>query len=75
MKLFPSPPSVSSPVFTFPVACAALIFGPTSRAADAKPIRVLVWDEQQPEQKQAYGDKFLGETIAAYLEKAKVASW
>ncbi len=35
------------------------------RAAD--PIRVLVWDEQQPEQKQAYGDRFLGETIAAHL--------
>jgi trehalose utilization protein len=35
-------------------------------AADA-PLRVLVWDEQQPEQKQAYGDRFLGETIAAHL--------
>jgi len=35
----------------------------------AVPIRVLVWDEQQPQQKQAYGDKFLGETIAAYLAK------
>jgi len=34
----------------------------------AEPIRVLVWDEQQPEQKQAYGDKFLGQTIAAHLE-------
>jgi trehalose utilization protein len=33
------------------------------------PVRVLVWDEQQPQQKQAYGDKCLGETIAAYLEK------
>ena len=32
-----------------------------------KQIRVLVWDEQQPQQKTAYGDKFLGETIAAYL--------
>jgi trehalose utilization protein len=32
-------------------------------------IRVLVWDEQQPQQKQAYGGKFLGETIAAHLEK------
>jgi trehalose utilization protein len=30
---------------------------------------VLVWDEQQPEQKQGYGDKFLGETIAAHLAK------
>ncbi len=35
----------------------------------AEPIRVLVWDEQQPEQKQGYGEKFLGETIAAHLAK------
>jgi len=35
----------------------------------ANDIRVLVWDEQQPTQKEAYGDKFLGETIAAHLEK------
>ena len=35
--------------------------------AEAPPVRVLVWDEQQPEQKQAYGEKFLGETIAAHL--------
>lgn len=35
----------------------------------AEPVRVLVWDEQQPEQKKAYGDQFLGETIAAYLSK------
>jgi len=34
----------------------------------AAPIRVLVWDEQQPQQKEAYGEKFLGETIAAHLE-------
>ena len=36
-------------------------------AAEPAAIRVLVWDEQQPEQKQAYGEKFLGETIAAHL--------
>ena len=36
-------------------------------AATPRPVRVLVWDEQQPEQKRAYGDKFLGETIAAHL--------
>jgi trehalose utilization protein len=35
----------------------------------ANPVRVLIWDEQQPQQKEAYGDKFLGETIAAHLEK------
>lgn len=33
----------------------------------ADPIRVLVWDEQQSEQKKAYDGKFLGETIAAHL--------
>lgn len=38
-----------------------------SPAFAQEPIRVLVWDEQQPEQKQAYGEKFLGETIAAHL--------
>ena len=37
------------------------------QAVAAKPIRVLVWDEQQTDQKKAYGDKFLGETIAAHL--------
>jgi trehalose utilization protein len=37
----------------------------TLHAAD---IRVLVWDEQQLQQKPTYGEKFLGETIAAHLE-------
>jgi trehalose utilization protein len=32
------------------------------------PIRVLVWDEQQPAQKQAYTD-FLGNEIASYLRQ------
>jgi trehalose utilization protein len=35
----------------------------------AEPIRVLVWDEQQPQQKEGYGEKVLGETIAAHLAK------
>ncbi|HVW00947.1 MAG TPA: ThuA domain-containing protein [Planctomycetaceae bacterium] len=47
------------------IALAVWTFGGALSAAE--PVRVLVWDEQQPEQKQAYGDKFLGETIAAYL--------
>lgn len=45
---------------------AALDLGPT--AAAAGPRRVLVWDEQQPAQKEAY-DNFLGNAIAAHLEK------
>jgi trehalose utilization protein len=35
----------------------------------AQPVRVLVWDEQQPQQKEAYGSRFLGETVAAYLNE------
>ena len=38
-------------------------------AAEPKQIRVLVWDEQQPAQKQAYGERFLGQTIADHLSK------
>ncbi len=49
----------------FPFAIFALTL--QSAVAEDKPIRVLVWDEQQPTQKRAYGDKFLGETIAVYL--------
>src|SRR5262245_41394156 len=35
---------------------------------DDTPIRVVVWDEQQPAQKQAYDD-FLGNKIAGFLKK------
>ena len=34
----------------------------------AEPVRVLVWDEQQPAQKQAY-ENFLGNQIAGFLKK------
>ncbi len=54
-------------IFTF-----ALIVGPVARGDDAlpkAPIRVLVWDEQQPAQAKAYDGKFLGQTIADYLRK------
>lgn len=37
-------------------------------ADDPKPIRVVVWDERQPKQKEAY-DNFLGHEVAAYLKK------
>lgn len=43
------------------------LFGPIAALRAGDPVRVLVWDEQQPEQKKAYGDKFLGETIAVHL--------
>lgn len=37
-------------------------------AAARKPIRVVIWDEQQPAQKQAY-ENFLGNAIGDYLKK------
>ena len=39
----------------------------TITAYSAEPIKVVVWDEQQPAQKEAY-DNFLGNEIARYLE-------
>jgi len=43
------------------------VFSSTIAAADDT-IRVVIWDEQQPSQKEAY-PVFLGEYIAAYLKK------
>lgn len=37
-------------------------------AAEARAVRVLVWDEQQPQQRMAYSN-FLGNEIAGYLRK------
>ena len=55
----------------FLLASAAGVALPASTtAADPKrekPITVVVWDERQPEQKQAYDD-FLGNQIAGHLK-------
>ena len=46
-----------------------LSFGKSTHADQAaKPVRVVVWDEQQPAQKQAY-ENFLGNAIADYLRQ------
>jgi hypothetical protein len=53
---------------TASTAAAATILLPAAEPKPpAKPVRVVVWDEQQPQQKEAY-DNFLGHTIAKYLE-------
>ena len=39
--------------------------GGPALAAEPKPVRVLIWDEQQPQQAQGYGDKFLGDKAFA----------
>jgi trehalose utilization protein len=51
----------------FSIGIALLAAASGLDAAAPHSVRVLVWDEQQPEQKRAYGEKFLGETIAAHL--------
>jgi len=50
------------------LAAIATLSIATQFATSAEPIRIVVWDEQQPAQKQAY-DNFLGNEIAGYLQK------
>jgi trehalose utilization protein len=53
----------------FVVCLVAILLPAGSVSADEEPaIRVLVWDEQQPAQKQVYGN-FLGNQIAGALAK------
>jgi trehalose utilization protein len=47
---------------------AGLLTIPKESTQAAEPIRVVIWDEQQPSQKQAYPE-FLGDYIAAYLKR------
>lgn len=49
------------------LATLLLLAAPALVHADGPPVRVLVWDERQPEQKQAYGGRFLGDAIAEQL--------
>jgi len=49
------------------ILAVSLWLNHTSLAADQAPIRVVVWDEQQPQQRLAYSN-FLGNEIAAYLQ-------
>ena len=54
---------------TFSMSILALAMLCSHRASAAEPlIRVVVWDEQQPAQKQAY-ENFLGNAIAEHLGK------
>ena len=50
-------------------AGAGALLAPLAAAADKaddKPIRIVCWDEQQTQQKEAY-DTFIGEWLAKYL--------
>ncbi|MGV3723007.1 MAG: ThuA domain-containing protein [Actinomycetota bacterium] len=48
------------------LAVAGVLAGGRASTAAPEPIRVLVWDEQQPAQKEAY-DNFLGNAVADFL--------
>ena len=54
--------------FTFGILVLALASNRAIADDTSRPIRVVVWDEQQPAQKQAY-DNFLGNAIADYLKQ------
>lgn len=53
--------------FLLPLALSLWLGGHLPPCPAADPVRVLVWDEQQPEQKKAYAN-FLGNEIAEYLK-------
>ena len=48
-------------------SAASLLLPMNMSAGDSKPINVVVWDERQPKQKQAY-ENFLGNQIANHLK-------
>ena len=50
------------------VVAVCLILACALQASAAGPIRVVVWDEQQPQQLMAYSN-FLGNEIVAYLKQ------
>lgn len=53
----------------FTAAILSVLCGSLLPMRAASEVRVLIWDEQQPEQKQAYGEKFLGQTVGEHLAK------
>jgi trehalose utilization protein len=55
--------------FAWSIVCSLSLCTVTAMGADPQKVRVLVWDEQQPEQKRAYDGSFLGLAIAAHLSK------
>src|SRR5678815_5525470 len=55
--------------FSFRLLLGLTLLSRAAFAADPAPVRVLVWDERQPKQKEAYDGGFLGDAIAAYLTK------
>jgi trehalose utilization protein len=55
--------------FSFRLLLGLTLLSRAAFAADPSPVRVLVWDERQPKQKEAYDGGFLGDAIAAHLTK------
>src|SRR5262249_12317624 len=66
-RLTPSGESGGGPMRRILVGLlGSLLIGAAASGEDARPIRVVVWDEQQPQQKAAY-ENFLGNQIAGPL--------
>ena len=50
------------------VVASCLILACALQTSAASPIRVVIWDEQQPQQRMAYSN-FLGNEIVVYLKQ------
>ena len=59
---------IKTRIFTALTAVFGLLISMPFMAHAKDTVRVLVWDEQQPEQKKAYDGGFLGDAIATYLK-------
>jgi trehalose utilization protein len=49
------------------IVTAVCVLLPLSESVANDKVRVLIWDEQQPEQKQGYDGRFLGDSISDHL--------
>src|SRR5882762_10862583 len=56
------------PLLLIVLICTSSAFAQFRATAILHPIRVTIWDEQQPQQKPAY-ENFLGNAIADYLKE------
>ena len=68
LRLFPAAIKVAKAAMKLSTALTLLFAFAMNAFAETAPIRVLVWDERQLEQAQAY-ENFLGNAIAAHLAK------
>src|SRR5258708_1831587 len=63
---------IRAAVLVLTITAFVAITSNANAAPGKSPIHIVIWDERQPAQKQAY-ENFLGNYLAAYLTKAGAA--